>query len=95
MLSYVLFVCKCVLYNCHRMSTQLQLTNTCISIITFGQAIPLQALEGSLGLQDVEAPSISRQSAHENGRLLALHTGNLECVYRCVDKYCLLLQGAS
>jgi hypothetical protein len=24
---YVLFVCKCVLYYCHRMATQLQLTN--------------------------------------------------------------------
>ena len=24
----VLFVCKCVLYNCHRVATQMQLTNT-------------------------------------------------------------------
>jgi hypothetical protein len=37
-LFYVLFVCKCVLYYCHGMSIQLQLTNTfwysteCLSI---------------------------------------------------------------
>jgi len=31
-LFYVLFMCKCVLYYRHRVSTQLQLTNISISV---------------------------------------------------------------
>jgi len=31
-LFYILFVCKCILYYWHRLSTQLQLTNISISI---------------------------------------------------------------
>jgi len=34
-LSYVLFLCKCVVYYCHRVSTQLQLTYISISITLY------------------------------------------------------------
>ena len=34
-LFYVLFVCKCVLYYCHRVTTQLQLTNISYHIILY------------------------------------------------------------
>jgi hypothetical protein len=37
---YVLVVCKCVPYYCHRVSTQLQLTNIWISITTYSYRRP-------------------------------------------------------
>jgi len=34
-LFYVLFVCKCVLYYCHRVATQLQLTSMCVCVYIY------------------------------------------------------------
>jgi len=42
-LFYVLFLCKCVLYYCHRLSTQLQLTN--ISYINITRSVLVQSLQ--------------------------------------------------
>ena len=43
-LFYVLFVCKCVLYHCHRVFTQLQLTNIAIPLLPLWAVRPVQSL---------------------------------------------------
>jgi hypothetical protein len=36
-----------------------------------GKAFPLQTLDRPMGFQEVEAPIISRQSAHEGGKVVS------------------------
>ena len=42
----VLFVCKCVLYYCHRVATQLQLTNISITTLTTKVKLPCASRKG-------------------------------------------------
>jgi len=57
MLSFcVLFVCKCVLYYCHRVATQLQLTNISYYIILRDHLFPTK---NNAGVQEVTLISVT------------------------------------
>ena len=74
---YVLFVCKCVLYFCHRVTTQLQLTNISYHIILY-QTINIFYLCGLL----VSNPSASSPQT----RIKLVFANCLTTVVACV--YC-------
>jgi hypothetical protein len=79
-------VCKCVLCECPRVTTQLQLTNistsnTNIYIVNhngikgLGKTIPRRGLERPWGFQELEAPRFRDDRRKKAARLSALRTG--------------------
>ena len=54
----VLFVCKCVLYYCHRVTTQLQLTNISYHIIYHITSYQLPLLISSPVYRDYKNPHL-------------------------------------
>ena len=71
----VLFVCKCVRYYCHRVSTQLQLTNISISIYKKIMYIPRRSLDRRpCGLKKWTKVEIKPKSPKEKKRLTQIQT---------------------
>jgi len=69
---YVLFVCQCVLYYCHRMSTQLHLTN--ISIISYLlETLVVMRTYFNLHTNGFLASSVNRQGKYLPLRCAALY----------------------
>ena len=66
----LLFVCKCVPYYCHRVSTQLQLTNISYHIIR-GKAVPLQTWSGPEGSRKLRFPDFMA-TAQDGGKVVSL-----------------------
>ena len=87
--SYVLSVCKCVLYFCHRVTTQLQLTNISISISIYSISSTSFYL---LHCLHKWTKNISRKAActkvKVKGRLWVLQ-------HWCLEAYCTLTQMSS
>ena len=70
----VLFVCKCVLYYCHRVSTQLQLTNISYHYFQCHHSFSPQSLLHNLSCGHTNHPSFTVRSSCAEGKICWNHT---------------------